>query len=36
MSKKERQAYTKGIYHTLGSIAVIGFYVAIFIGFMAR
>lgn len=36
MSKKERQAYKRGVFETLGTIAVIGFYVFIAIGFMMR
>lgn len=36
MSKKERQAYRRGIYEAVTTILVIGFYVGIFIGFMAR
>jgi len=36
MSKKEKQAYRKGIIETLETIAVVGFYVGIFLGFMAR
>lgn len=36
MSKKERQAYRRGVLETLGSIAVIGFYVAIFIGYFVK
>ena len=36
MSKKEKQAYRRGIIETFGTIAVIGFYLGIFLGFMAR
>lgn len=36
MSKKEKQAYRRGVYQTLGTISVIGFYVFIAIGFMMR
>jgi len=36
MSKKERQAYKRGIYQTLGTIGTIGFYIFIAIGFMMR
>lgn len=36
MSKKERQAYRRGVIETLGTIGVIGFYVLTFIGFMMR
>lgn len=36
MTKKERQAYKRGVFETLGTIGVIGFYVFIAIGFMMR
>lgn len=36
MSKKERQAYRRGVVETLGTIAVLGFYTIVFIVFMMR
>ena len=36
MSKKEKQAYRRGIYNTLAAIGMGLFYGLIFIGFMAR
>lgn len=36
MSKKERQAYRRGIFEAVTTIGVIGFYVLTFIGFMMR
>lgn len=35
MSKRERQAYRQGILHTLGTIAVLGSFMAIAIGFLS-
>ena len=36
MSKKERQAYRRGVFETLAAIGLAVFYAMIFIGFMAR
>lgn len=36
MSKKERQAYRRGMIEAMVTIAVLGFYTVVFIGFMMR
>ncbi len=36
MSKKERQAYRRGIIDTIEAIVVLGFYTLVFVGFMMR